>query len=237
MALLKLLIGLAVIWLTPWQAQAADPQLVVTAVSGQAAGLKAGQSLAAGATLDLPAGATVKLLSANGQVIVLKGPHSGPVETQAQSSSGVDDQVVARLAKFLGERQVQTGALGAIRSGPPRTREPTDAFMVVVGDQGQQCARGQVTLWRRNAERDASLEIRSAGAGSTRLAWPKGTNSMALPPPFALDRISFEVILDGVANSVNLHLAPASIKNPAALADWMVSQKCDRQAALFLSSL
>ena len=229
---------LAVICFMPVAALAAEDQFVVIAVTGQVQDLKAGQRIAPNAQVNLPVGASAKLLSASGQIVTLKGPHAGTVATQPKGAAATDDQVISRLAKFLGERQVQSGALGVIRAGPPRTREPTDPLMVVVGDRGQQCARGSnIQLWRRNAELDASLEIRSATAGTVRLAWPKGANAADLPRAFAVDRTTFEVSLDGLVSNVSLHLAPATANNPATLADWMVGQKCDRQAALFLSSL
>lgn len=233
----KSLLVMAVAWMMPVAAFAAGSQMVVIGVTGSLAQYKVGQQIEAGSSLKLPADTTLRLLSANGQVIALKGPYNGPATAKAAAGPS-DPQVIARLSKFLGERQVLSRTLGTVRSGPPRTREPTDALMVLVGDRGSQCAQGpKVTLWRKNAEKDSTLEIGAGSGGPAKLGWSKGTNAVDLPSRFVKDKGTLDLKLDGVPSSVNLHLAPASLRNPAALADWMVRENCVRQAALFLGSL
>ena len=57
------------------------PAAEFVVVAGGAPGLMPGQVVQSGATLEIPAGASVTLVSESGKTLTLKGPHSGPAGT------------------------------------------------------------------------------------------------------------------------------------------------------------
>ncbi len=226
-------------WL-PLAAAAAESQYVVIAVTGPGADIKEGQRINAGETIVLPPATSVRLLSATGQMVSLSGPFSGPVAAPSPGAPAGDGQVVARLAKFLSERPVTTGALGAMRSVPltARLKEPSDPWHVVMGESGVQCGRPpHIQIWRKDARTEAPLQFSSAGSDAIRAVWPKEQNAWPLPAQFVVDRSTFQVAIGDQVTTVRLHLPPATLSNPAEIADWMVGVGCRRQATLFLGTL
>jgi hypothetical protein len=219
-------------------AWAAESQLVVIGVTGSVPGVKEGALVSTGQTLTVPAAASVRLLSAGGQVVVLNGPYDGPVKADG-GANAAGGQVIGRLAKFLGEREVSTKAVGAIRSVPGQARPPAaDAWAVSIDRPGPQCGRlPDLEIRRHRAGYAAGLTVRSAKGESLELPWPAGSKAIALPPQFAVAGATVQIGLAGTSTTLALHLAPADLANPAAVADWMIGVGCTRQAALFLQSL
>jgi hypothetical protein len=240
MPLRKWLFGCAFAGLLPLAAAAAEIQYVVIAVAGPVADIKEGQTVDVGAPITLPPGASIRLLSATGQTVALEGPFSGAVAAPSAAAAVGDAQVVTRLAKFLSERRVSGGALGATRSGvvAPQAREPADPWQIVVDESGVQCARPpDVQLWRKNATAEAKVRLSSARGDPVRTAWPRGQNVMPLPAQFVVDRSEIHAGVGDRIVTIGLRLAPAGLSNPAETADWMVRVGCRRQAALFLETL
>jgi hypothetical protein len=236
----KFLLGCALAGLLPLAAVAAETRYVVIAVTGLVSDIKEGQTIDAGTSITLPPATSVHLLSATGQMVFLDGPFSGQVAAPSSAAPAGDGQVIARLAKFLSERRVATSALGATRSGvtAPQAREPADPWQIVVDESGGQCGRpSHVQLWRKNAAAEVKVRLSSTRADPVRAAWPRGQNALLLPAQFAVDQSTFQAGIGDRVTTIDLHLAPANLSNPAEIADWMVRVGCRRQALLFLETL
>lgn len=235
----RIIFGFALACLLPL-ATAAESQYVVIAVTGPVPDIKEGQQINAGETVLLPPATSVRLLSATGQMLSLTGPFSGPVAGPSPGAPAGDGQVITRLAKFLGERQVTTSALGAMRSVPLTThlKEPPDSWHIVISESGVQCGNPpHIQMWRKDARTEAYLQLSSSGKDAIRVVWPKGQNALPLPAQFVVDQSTFQAAIGDRVTAVRLHLPPATLSNPAEIADWMVRVGCKRQAALFLETL
>ncbi|MBI4966824.1 MAG: hypothetical protein HZC25_01770 [Rhodospirillales bacterium] len=228
----------------------AQGELVILSVTGLVLDLREGQSVAAGATIRLPAASTVRLLAASGKVVTVQGPFAGPVplpDDVKPAESGT--QGLARLARFLIERPQGTEAslgavrevsLGAVRLTEPArpSREPSDPWQVVAEEAGAQCARPpEIVLWRKNAGPAAPYEMRAQPGPSVKAVWPEGEYRQSLRPEFAVDGMKLQVTLGGRASAITLHLLPPALTNPVDIANWMLDKGCHRQAALYLEKL
>ncbi|WP_439814336.1 hypothetical protein [Zavarzinia sp. CC-PAN008] len=76
-------------------------------------GIKDGQLVPDGGTIEVPAGKTVTLITNSGQTVTLAGPYSGKVE--GSGGGGGENQVVAVLSGLF-QRGQEGGQLGATRS-------------------------------------------------------------------------------------------------------------------------
>ncbi len=216
-------------------------ELVVISVTGLVPDVQEGQTILPQSPIRVPPASTVRLLSASGKVIAIQGPYSGPALAQAEAKSATDGSPgVAKLAKFLTERQMAGGALGTMRSAaaPNKAREPQDPWMVAIEDSGAQCARPQkVDLWRKEARATETLLLRSAGGAQAKLSWMAGDNSQELGREFVSDGQSFQAALGSRTSAITLHLLPPSLANPVDIAAWLIEQGCRRQAELYLDKL
>jgi hypothetical protein len=219
----------------------AEDALVVISIAGHIPELHEGQTVKPGAPVRLPAATEVRLLAPSGKVITLQGPYSGPAAQQTDAkSAGGDGQGLASLSKFLTERKMSSASLGTMRSAalPQRLREPQDPWLVVLEDSGQQCARSsKIGLWRRNSSATETLMLRSQDGAAAKLSWAAGDNSQELGQEFAIDGLTFQAVLGSRTSAITLHLLPASLSNPVAIANWMIGKGCRRQAELYLDKL
>ena len=235
-----IIFGFILACLLPLATASAQSEYVVIAVTGPEMSIKEGQRIDAGKTITLPAAASIRLLSATGQMVTLSGPFSGPAAAPAPGTPAGDGQVVARLAKFLSERPVTTNTLGAMRSvlSAAHLKEPPDPWHIVISESGVQCGRSpHVQMWRKDARKEAHLQFSSAGGDAVRVVWPKERHTVPLPAQFVVDQSSFQAVVGDQVMAVKLRLSPAALSNPAEIADWMVATGCKRQAMLFLETL
>ena len=235
-----IIFGFMLACLPLFAAAAAELQYVVIAVTGPEMNIKEGQRIDAGKTITLPPETSVRLLSATGRMISISGPFSGPVAAPETGAPAGDAQVVARLAKFLSERPAATSALGAMRSVPltAHTKEPSDPWHIVISESDIQCGRPpHIQMWRKDARKEAHLQLTSAGGDAVRVVWPKEQNTLPLPAQFVVDQSSFQAVVGNQVMTVRLRLSPEALSNPAEIADWMVATGCKRQAILFLETL
>ena len=209
---------------------AAAAELVVVEARGTP--LAVGQVLDGARPIELPDGAKVTLVSADGTTTALKGPFSGaPERDQAAKGS----RVVESLAKLVADRAPDTAALGTARAvgGPGGL---PDASMVDATAAGNACVRqGQpVTLWRPVAVVEAELVLAAADRSWSRRAfWPTAETTLPLPADVPLaDGQTVTMALDGPAVPVTVHLMPAALSTDAMRAAFMAARGCDRQLAV-----
>jgi hypothetical protein len=95
-----------------------------------------GQSLASGASLTLPAGASVTLVSPDGHVLTLSGPYSGKPE-QGETRPDASASGVSALSRMLTPRAAETNALGVIRGAAPQAGELNPARDAIRANAGR----------------------------------------------------------------------------------------------------
>lgn len=225
----------AVLLILAVPASAAD--LVV--VDSSTPGIKLGQIVAEGATLDVPAGATVILVSQSGKTLTLNGPFSGVPEA-AGGGGGQDQDLVASLSKLLGGG-TESGGLGVMRA--VKTTEPTDPWVIVVTRTGTHCAAagGTTRFWRSSISKATSLSLRlMPNGGKAEVDWPAGAETLAWPAGVEMkDGASYLVRLKNRSSAakLSLHLIPDDLPTDAHKAARMADLGCTKQAKKLLAGL
>lgn len=215
-------------------AWAAD--LVVVASS--APDIKAGRIVDSAAAMEVPAGASVTLVSQSGKAITLKGPHSDPPGGNAAGGGG---SLVASLSKMLKGGE-ETAGVGAMRSAIG-AKGPADPWAIDVARSGRHCvaAEGPVKLWRSKERRADVLSLRNVSDKSKAKAdWPAGAATIEWPSGIALNDGAYYVARRKdvlTASRLEIHLVPAGLPSDAHKAAWMAEKGCVRQARLLLSNL
>lgn len=199
-----------------------------------------GKMVAAGASIDLPKGAQVTLVSESGQMVTLKGPRSGPAG--ATATKGKDGNLVKALSRLVSSGGKETEALGAMRSAGG-TSGPGSPWMVNIGRSGKVCvAAGKgPELWRSDSASEVTLTLKGLkGGGKVSLPWPAGSQTLAWPSAVALkDGASYMVRIKGspTARRLTVHLVPGTLPSDAHRAVWMAEKGCKRQAKRLLAAM
>jgi hypothetical protein len=206
-------------------AQAA--QLIVVETRGS--DLKTGQSVDGGAPLNLPAGARVVMVSAEGTTLTLKGPFNGPPE--GDGGGGKGNKVADSLKNLVAARAADTTSLGAARNGSQV--ELPDPWLWDATAIGDVCKReGERTvLWRPAGDAEAALTILPADRSWTATAkWPAGSVTLALPADLPIgDGDTFLLEMAGSSAALTVHVAPSGLSTEAGQVAWMALSRCDRQ--------
>ncbi len=217
-------------------AQAAD--LVV--VAGGAPGLKPGQVVKSGATIDVPAGATVTLVSESGKMMTITGPHKGPANIGG--GGGGDTKLISSLSDLLTGSGKDTASLGTMRAAAPG-KPPADPWVIDTGQSGDHCvpANGPVTLWRAKSARAMTLSVKNLkDKTKSKTDWPAGTSTVDWPAGVTLkDKGRYLARLKGskTARKVVLHLVPGDLPSDAHKVAWMAERGCVKQAKRLLARL
>ncbi len=217
-------------------ASAAD--LVV--VASTAAGVAPGVIVKSDAVLNIPAGATVTLISGTGKTMTLKGPHSGAPGIGGGGADSPD--LIASLSGLLKGSEREAGALGTMRAlAPPAP--PTDPWVIDVGQSGDHCvaAAGPATLWRGSSGHARFVSIIDLKDNSQVDAdWPAGAATRAGPSKVPLaDGGRYLVRMKGSATAAKLtvHRVPAQLSTDAHRAAWMADKGCRPQARRLLAAI
>lgn len=215
---------------------AAAAEFVVLEAEGVS--LSPGTVLEGHAPLSLPAGARLRLIAPNGEVLSLNGPHDGaPMASTREDESGLGSTLVA----LLQDRGADSAVLGATRALPAEGHEeyvPPNPWLINVASSGDRCLReGEpVRFWRPLGGLEEEILIRSADRSwSVKGVWPSYTNELAPPEGWQqVDGASY-VIAYGVQNSrLQLHIIPEQVTRPLIQAAWMVEKGCLAQAEALL---
>lgn len=218
---------------------AAAGELVVIASS--APGFSPGQLVKADAVIEIPAGASVTVVSDSGRTLTLHGPHSGPA---GLSGGAAPLGLVASLSSLLAAPDKETAALGVIRRATRRdAAQPVDPWVVDVGRSGHHCVSAAipVLLWRAVSDHALTISISNvAGEGQAEVDWPAGADTAPWPSGIVLaDGAEYLTRTKGTNTvaKLTLHVAPADLRTDAHRAAWMASRGCDAQARRLLTRL
>jgi hypothetical protein len=149
---------------------------VVLAASGTSGELQAGKRLADDATLSLPDGAKVTLMSRDGRMLTLEGAYSGPLDQplEATTTAKGNDGALEKLSRLLQGGDARSAVLGAARAGAGDIPPPPGIWHVSVDSSGPRCVQpGALQLWRRDAGQNSSVTLRSASGRHDGLTFAK----------------------------------------------------------------
>ncbi len=235
--LLALLIALS-------PAAAAAENLVIIAATDAGDGLQPGAMVATGTPLKLPAGTRLTLLSQSGAVVHLDGPFTGPVQLNDGNASGKPKPWSATLSAItdaVSKKVDRTNVVGSSRDVDTPTGDPhSDAWLLAVDSSGHRCLRpGGADLWRREADGQVKMDLRSKTARETGLVWPAGESRMKLPQKFVADGTLVVMKIDTQPRRFNIHVLPEAIADTqwGGVLNWMIASDCTRQAALLIDAL
>jgi len=220
----------------------AQAQQLVVIASGAPA-FKPGQVVKAGTAVEIPAGASVTLVTETGKMVVLKGPFSGPAQAGGQGGDkGGDGKLITSLSELLSGSGKESGSLGTMRAVAP-PKPPTDAWVINTGKSGEFCllAKGPAVLWRAKAAKGRTVTLKNLGDKSKSTAqWPAGNATMAWPSKVTLaDGARYLLRMKGsrAARKIKLHLVPGHLPSDAHRAVWMAQNGCEKQAKRLLAGL
>ncbi len=229
-AVLALVAVMALFALVPPSALA---DMVVVRSNGDP--LKPGQTIAAGTTVTLPAGASATLLDQDGKTVTLTGPFSGLAEAAAAAHG--DPKVVTALSRLLVTAAADTSSLGMMRGAAIR-----DPYTIALtGGTHCQVADRRPFFSRSSAlAADARLTITAATGSEAVLTWRAGRHETAWPTDElpALDGV-YLLRLTDQPTPVRLifRRVPADLQGVAAVAAWMAGHDCANQALALLNAL
>ena len=107
------------------------PAAEFVVVAGGAPGLMPGQVVQSGATLEIPAGASVTLVSESGKTLTLKGPHSGSAGTGSAGGGNPGPGLIKALSGLLTVWGQETASLGTMRGvQPPPPPDPANRWVM-----------------------------------------------------------------------------------------------------------
>lgn len=219
--------------------------LVVIAASDTGGKFAPGLVLGAGETLEIPAGGKVTLISESGNVINLVGAYSGPADRKASSGtsggSGGLKGALVKIADLVTRTKKQSTVLGASRKLVPvgASGQP-DHWLMSVDSSGHRCVRlSKVDMWRKKTAMKSKVSLRSQSARQTGLVWPVSENRMRLPQAFVRDGTLIVMKIGHEPRRINLHVTPSDLdrSRPGAVLNWMIDNKCTRQAEVLISRL
>lgn len=209
-------------------------------VNSTAPSLKPGQMVESDSPIEVPAGASVTLVSESGKILTLKGPRSGP--PGMGGGGGGDANLLSSLSGLLSASGKETASLGTMRAVAP-PMPPDDPWVINIGRSGDHCVPkgGPVTLWRAKSAKAVSLSLKSlTDRSKSKAAWPAGASSLQWPAGMTIaDGAKYLARLKGsrTASKLVLHLVPGDLPSDAHRAAWMAGKGCVKQARRLLARM
>lgn len=212
-------------------------ELVIISSTGN--DFKAGQVVDSSTDITLAERATLTLISQDGTVIKLQGPHSGPV--QVDDSTAKSAGLISSLKKIITGKNTEAGSLGVVRSaGGPEF--PADPWAIIATRNGKYCISlsKPVVLWRPDSRKTRKLILKNTGNGSeVKTVWHAGRNTLYWPRLLPLvDGATYRVDLSGERQLPKLTIIMVpDLPTPAHAAAWMADHGCEKQALRLIGAI
>lgn len=228
-----LTLAIAVFAITLLPAGADD--LVV--LESNAPALPAGQ-LIDSESLNLPAGTSITVISANGQSTTIKGPHTGPLPTSRKPEDGA--RISAALSRLIADDATSTSSLGAVRG----VEEAADVPMGTLSAEyvGAQClvANTLPGLLRANAAKPESVSLKQVPGNEAEVLWARGQNTTDWPETIPIEDGGVYLLRRAgrtIPLKIELHVLENDTASQAFNVAWAASQGCTIQAKSGLADL
>lgn len=218
-------------------AGATAAELVV--ISSSSSNFEAGQIIDSSADLSLAKDVTLTLISENGKVVILQGPHSGPL--QVESASGNSGSLILSLKKIISGEKTESGSLGVMRSVGSATL-PLDPWAIIAGKTGNYCVSksGPVVLWRPNSQKTRNLILTNTDTDKeVKTVWHSGQHTLHWPRLLPLvDGATYRVDIAGSSRlpKLSLRMVP-DLPTTAHAAIWMAEHGCEKQALRLINNI
>lgn len=208
-------------------------------VASTAPEIEPGRVVETGTHFEVPAGATITLISQSGKPLILKGPFAG-VPDRDEGAKG-DANVISSLAKLFSGPGAETSGLGVMRSS--LAKGPPEPWLIDVSRSGDHCVRSpqQAAFWRRANRTKTALSLRRLSQdGGSEANWPRGADTLrwleAVP---LVDGAEYVARLkhDNTARKIVVHVAPGGLPGIAHEVAWMAEQGCTTQAKALLAGI
>lgn len=221
---------------------AASAQADFVVLQSQAPAFGVGQVLAGDAGLTLGEGERVVLLSDDGNVIEIRGPHDG----LPRGAAAEDVDIRNALAQLIDNADSVHTTLGSTRGsviggGPPPAR---DAWYLDPFHTGNQCVQDgrDVLFWREDSKEPLSLLMQRPGReGDGVVDWAAGAPTAAWPGNLPLvDGELYVLRRPGWLENAMLRivvLKPDIAASGTAAVAWMAVNGCREQASILLAAL
>ncbi|WP_249690828.1 hypothetical protein [Stappia sp. WLB 29] len=220
---------------------AALADYVVIAASGASGGYSAGTEIADDQQIDLPQGARLTLIERSGRMVTLEGLFSGTVPAPGETgesetpSTGWD-----ALKRLVGSAEASSTVLGAARAGAGDIPPPPGVWDLSTDSSGPRCVRkGQLTLWRKQANESEKVSARSAAGRHDGIVWKEGEHRLALPEGMAMEDGRIVVSVAGELRDFELSVMPETLAGAPGgqLLGWLAEHNCRRQALALIARL
>lgn len=213
--------------------QAAD--LVV--LESNTPALRAGQ-LVDDASLDLPAGATITVLSANGLSTTVTGPHSGALPAAEKTKD--NSRLSAALSRLIVDNATTSSSLGAVRSIETAANVPMGTLSAE--HVGAQCvvANALPAIQRDQAGSAETASLKQIPGDEAEIVWARGQETTDWPATIP--------IVDGgiyllrrtdrtIPLKIELHVLADDTAAHAFTVAWAAAKDCTLQAKGGLADL
>ncbi len=231
-------VPLAVALITAFSASLVTAAELVV-ISSTSKDFKVGQIVNSSDVIDLTGDAMLTLISENGKVIILKGPHSGPPSVEEATDKKVS--LIPSLKKLITGEKTESKSLGVVRSIGGAAL-PQDPWAIIAGKAGKYCITlsKPVTLWRSNSLKTSKLVLlNTTTKKEVKTVWHAGQNTLFWPRLQPLiDGATYRVDLPGETSlpKITLAIVP-KFPTTAHAAVWMAENGCAKQAARLIESM
>lgn len=194
--------------------------------------LKAGQVVASGSKVNLPAGTSAVFLGQDGKAITINGPFDGVPKAGA---AGGDPNVVASLSRLLTAGSGDTASLGVTRGA---LFDDPYGVNIATGVHCQVSGRPAV-INRGKAVRMTRVTV-SGTKGESTVNWGKDDATVNWPAAVGMeDGATYRLIRDDKPEpvSITVRVVPPSVKGDAAAAAWMGDHECRAQGLTIIGHM
>lgn len=213
---------------------AAAQSLVVVEVRG--IDLKVGSRVDEARRVMLPAGGKLVVVRTDGTVISLRGPHDGPVKSNAPPRQGAG----RALATLVATRNDRANRVGAVRSGS-NAAPLTSPWLIDVTRPGERCLVGgaPIVWWRPASATTANYSLFPIDRSwNAQFRFEAGQSTVTVAKVSDIEATKAFIIKDAEREySIRLHLIPDDVTEPAVLAGWMIEKGCIQQVDALLALL
>jgi len=218
---------------------ASSAQMVVLDASGAAPATLAPGSVIDDAALDVPAGATVMIMGADGEAVKIIGPHKGPVG-DPQNKETTAGNAVRALSALIGDHE-RTTSFGATRDGGSEIKraedpEPRNPYVVNATQGGTSCIfRGHpASLWKPASNIEVQITVENVVTHDRTLVdWPANAERVPWPSDVrAVDGQAYKIWLTpDSSRQITLKFLPAT-KSDGEAALAAAAAKCTDQSLI-----
>jgi len=217
----------------------AGPAVVVKSTDPK---IQAGLKVPDGGALEVAAGKEIMVVTQDGKMSSIQGPHAGPLFSKEEKTPKGDSRVLLAVSRLLSPEAKDSSSLGAFRDDGEIS--PDDAAVAILS-QGTHCVMTQEApkLWRGNTSESLDLSLKLVKGGSSDkmdIVWPRNESTLLWPAGLKFESGgTYLVRTKGkpVPEKVNIHRADTKFATDWDKLLWLEASGCVKQAQKLLQTL